>query len=140
MIEAECLAKILSDNDCIRILSRLRREAQQVIDELGRNEDFLESMLTEKLQEIDSRKRELDNLERKAVKRMLREDKAYQTLTSANLEQALMALDTIQSSASASEHDSSSEADVNVESFERLNFGQSGESASSYRKATDIVC
>jgi len=139
MIEAESLANILHNNICARMLSRLRREAQQVVDELGRNKDLLESILTEKLQEIDVRRRELDSLERRAVEEMLREDKEYQTLASANLEQAISAPETIQHSASTSEHETSSEADVNAESFERPNFGQSGESAPSYSKPTHKV-
>jgi hypothetical protein len=113
------------------MLSRLRREAQQVIDELGRNKDLLESRLKEKLQEIDARRRELDSLECKAVEVMLREDKEYQVLASANLEQAISAPETIQHSASTSEHETSSEAEVEVESFGRPSFGQVGESVSS---------
>jgi len=122
MTEAESLANILHNNICARMLSRLRLEAQQVIDELGRNKD---------LQEIDARSRELDSLECKAVEDMLREDKKYQTLASANLEQAISAPDTIQHSASTSEHETSS--------FGRPSFDQVGESASSYSKPTDIV-
>ena len=94
------------------MLSRLRRDVQQVIDELGRNKDLLESVLKEKLQEIDARRRELDSLECKAVEDMLREDRDYQTLASANLEQAIGAPETIQHSGSTSEHDTSSEAEV----------------------------
>jgi hypothetical protein len=127
IMEAESLANILHNNICARMLSRLRRDAQQVIDELGRNKDLLESILKEKLQEIDARRRELDSLELKTVEDMLRADKEYQTLVSANLEQAISARETVQQSASTSEHETSSEAEVEVE---RPNFGQSGESAS----------
>ena len=132
MMEAESLANILHNNICARMLSRLRWEAQQVIDELGRNKNLLESILKEKLQEIDARRRELDSLEGKAVEEMLREDKEYQTLASANLEQAISVPETIQHSVSTSEHETSSEVDVEVESFERPSFGQVGESASSF--------
>ena len=138
-IEAESLANILSNNNCAHILSRLRREAQQLIDDLGRNKDLLESILTEKLQEINARRVELDSLKRKAVEEIVREDKEYQTHAGANLEQAISKPETIQYSASTSEHEISSEADVDVESFKKPNFGQSGES-SSYSKAMDIVC
>lgn len=131
IMEAEFLTNILHNNTCARTLSRLRREAQQVIDELGSNKDLLESILKEKLQEIDAQRRELDRLECKAVEDMLREDKEYQTLASANFEQAIAALERIQHSASTSEHDTSSEAEVEVESFGRPPFGQVGESASS---------
>ncbi len=51
-----------------------------------------------------------------AVEDMLREDKEYQALASANLEQAIGAPETIQHSASTSEHDTSSEAEAEVES------------------------
>ena len=132
MMEAESLANILHNNICARMLSRLRWEAQQVIDKLGRNKDLLESILKEKLQEIDARRRGLDSLERKAVEEMLREDKECQTLASANLGQAISVPETIQHSASTSEHETSSEADVEVESFERPSFDQVGESASSF--------
>lgn len=140
IIEAESLANILHNNTCAQTLSRLRREAKQVIDELGRNKDLLESMLQEKLQEIDARRRELDSLECKAVEDMLREDKEYQTLASANLEQAIGAPETTQQRSSTSEHDTSSEAGVEVESFRRLSFGQVEESASPNSEPTDIVC
>ena len=116
MTEAESLANILHNDTCARTLSRIRREAKQVIDELGRNKDLLESLLNEKLQEIDAQRRELDRLECKAVEDMLREDKEYQTLASANLEQAISAPETIQYSASTPEHYTSSEAEVEPES------------------------
>jgi len=65
--EAESLAIILCNDICAQMLSRLRRAVQQVIDELGHKKDLLESILKEKLQEIDARRRELDSLECKAV-------------------------------------------------------------------------
>ncbi|PVH69905.1 hypothetical protein DL98DRAFT_438000 [Cadophora sp. DSE1049] len=129
--EAESLAIILDNNTCARLLSRLRQEAQQVIDDLGRNKDLLESMLKKKLQEIDTQRRELDRLECELVEDMLREDKEYQTIASANLEQAVAAATSIQQKVSTSEHDTSSEAEVEVESFEQASFEQNGESASS---------
>lgn len=137
--ESESLANILHNHTCAHMLSRLRREVQQAIEELGRNKDLLESILKEKLQEIDARRRELDSLECKAVEDMLREDKEYQTFASANLEQAVGAPETIQHSVSTSEHDTSSEVEVEVESFRRHSFGQVGESASSNSKPTDMV-
>jgi len=63
IIEAESLANILHNNTCAQKLSRLGREAKHVIDERGRNKDLLESMLQEKLQEIDARRCELRALE-----------------------------------------------------------------------------
>lgn len=137
--EAESLANILHNNTCARMLSRLPREAKQVIDELGRSKDLLESLRNEKLQEFVAQRRELDSLESKAVEDMLREDKEYQTLASASLEQAIGAPETIQPNASTSEHDTSSEAEVEAGSFQRLSSGQVGESAPSNSKRTDIV-
>ncbi|KAG9228717.1 hypothetical protein BJ875DRAFT_489597 [Amylocarpus encephaloides] len=122
--EAESLATLLHNYTCARMLSRLRREAQQVIDDLGRNKDLLESILKEKLQEIDARRRELDSLECNAVEDMLREDKEYQTLASATLEQAITIPTTFQQSAYTSEHDTSSEAEAEVESLEESSFVQ----------------
>jgi hypothetical protein len=130
--EAESLATVLRNDICAQILSRLRRAVQQVIDELGRNKDLLESILKEKLQEIDARRRELDSLECKAVEDMLKEDKEYQTLASANLKQSISAPEAIQHSASTSEHETSSEVEVEVESFAEPSFGQAGEIASAY--------
>jgi len=137
--EAESLAIILYNDMCAQMLSRLRRALQQVIDELGRNKDLLEAVLKEKLQEIDARRRELDSLECKAVEDMLREDKEYQTLANANLKQAIKVPETIQHSASTSEHETGSEVEVEVENFAEPGFGQAGESASSYSKPTDLV-
>ncbi|KAL3418769.1 ubiquinol-cytochrome-c reductase cytochrome c1 [Phlyctema vagabunda] len=139
LTEAEALANMLYDNTCARMLSRLRREAKQVIDELGRNKDLLKSILKEKLQEVDARRRELDRLECKAVEDMLKEDKEYQALVSVNLEQAISAPEILQYSTSLSEHDTSSEAEVEVESSGRLSFGQIGENLSSNSKLADII-
>lgn len=126
--EAKSFAIILDNETCVRLLSRLRQESQQLIDDLGRNKDLLESELKRKLQDIDAQRRELDRLECKLVEDMLREDKEYQTLASANLEQAIAAATTSQQTASTSEHDTSSEAEVEFESFRRASFAQNVES------------
>lgn len=127
--EAEFLAVILRNDSCTQTLSRLRRAVQQVIDELGRNKDLLESILKGKLQEIDTRRRELDRLESRAVEDMLGEDKEYQTLASANLKQAISAPETVQHSTSTSEHETSSEVEEEIESFVEPSLGQPGPSA-----------
>lgn len=98
VMEAGSLAIVLRNDICVQILSRLRRAVQQVIDELRRNKDLLESILKEKLREIDARRRELDSLECEAVEDMLKEDKEYQSLASANLKQSISAPKTIQHS------------------------------------------
>jgi len=126
--DSESLANILHKNTCTQVLSRIRREVQQIIDELGHNKDLLESILKDKLQEIDARRHELDNIKQKAVEDMLKEDKEYQTLACANLEQAIGARETIQLSASNSEHNTSSETEVGVGGFGGFGFGQAGES------------
>jgi hypothetical protein len=112
LIEAESLANLLHNNTATQTLSRLRREAQHVVDDIGRNKDLLESTVKEKLQEIEARRCELDSLECSVVEDMLREDKEYEALASANLEHALSAPDAIQRSAPASEYDTSSEGVV----------------------------
>ena len=126
--EAESFAFILDNNTCVRMLSCLRQGSQQVIDDLGRSKDLLESLLKKKLQDIDAQRRELDRLERKLVEDMLGEDKEYQTLASANLEQAIAAAMTCQQTASTSEHDTSSEAEGDFEGFRRASYAQNGES------------
>jgi len=126
--EAESFAFILDNNTCVRMLSCLRQESQQVIDDLGRSKDLLESLLKKKLQDIDVQRRELDRLECKLVEDMLGEDKEYQTLASANLEQAIAAAMTCQQTASTSEQDTSSEAEVDFEGFRRASYARNGES------------
>ena len=126
--EAESFAFILDNNTCVRMLSCLRQGSQQVIDDLGRSKDLLESLLKKKLQGIDAQRRELDRLEFKLVEDMLGEDKEYQTLASANLEQAIAAAMTCQQTASTSEHDTSSEAEGDFEGFRRASYAQNGES------------
>ncbi len=76
------------------MLSPLRREAQQVANELSRKKDLLELILTKKLREIDGQRRELDSLEHTAEE-MLKEDQEDQILASANLEPTISAQEAI---------------------------------------------
>jgi hypothetical protein len=139
MTDAESLANILHNNTCARMLSRPRRDTQQVIDELGRNTGLLESILKEELQEVEARRRELDSLEYKAVEDMLRDDREYQTLVSTNLEQAIGAPEAIQHSAPTSEHDTISDAEVEGESVGRPSLDRARESTSSCSKPMYIT-
>jgi hypothetical protein len=126
LLEAELLANLLQDSICARKMACLRFEVQQLVDEMGRNKDLLEAVLKERVAEIDARRRELDALERKAIADMFREDEEYQALASSNFEQAIHAPTTVLHSASASEHDSNSETDTEIEDFDCLSVVHQG--------------
>ena len=115
--DGECLASLLGNSICVEKLSRLRREAQKAVDEVGRNKDLLESKLMERLQEIDAQRSELDRLESQAVEDMLREDRQYQTLIGTFLGQTVGSPDSFQHSGFTSEHESNSGAEIDIESF-----------------------
>ncbi|KAK5011505.1 hypothetical protein LTR28_001222 [Elasticomyces elasticus] len=129
-VDSESLARLLQDDTCATTLSRLRRETQLTIDELKRNKDLLESRLAEKLRKIAAQRAELNHLEHAAVEDMLKEDREYQTLAGANLEQAIISPETIVQSVATTENETSSEADVDADSFVERDIGHIGEKAS----------
>lgn len=131
MVEAESLAHLLGDDTCGRTLLHLRRETRSVIDEFGRNKDLLELRLREKRKEIAARRVELDCIERTALETMLREDKEYQALAGANLEQAIEAPETVVHSISISEHGTGSSEDGEGESLGEPSCGSIGKVQSS---------
>lgn len=114
MVDAESLVRLLQDDACIRMLSRLRRETQLTVDELKRNKDLLESSLAAKLKEIAAQRAELEQLERVAVEDMLKEDKDYQAFAGASLSQAIMSPETMLQSEAATENETDSEVDVDA--------------------------
>jgi hypothetical protein len=115
LVDAETLVELLQDDNCAKRLTRLRRDTQLTIGELKRNKDLLESKLKLKLQRIADQRAELDRLEHLAVEEMIREDKDYQTLAGANLDEAIQSSDTIIQSAGPTEVESESESDVETD-------------------------
>jgi hypothetical protein len=115
LVDAETLAQLLQNDNYARRLTGLRRDTQLIIGELKRNKDLLESRLKSKLQNIADQRAELDRLEHLAVEEMIREDKEYQTLAGANLDEAIHSLDTTIQSAGPTEGESGSESDVETD-------------------------
>jgi hypothetical protein len=71
----------------------------------------LKSRLAEKLKRIAAQRAELDDLERTTIEDMLREEKDYQNLASANLEQVIISPETIIQSVAATERELNREID-----------------------------
>ena len=120
LFDAESLAVLLEDDTCAREVSRLRREAGTITDELGRNKDLLESRLMEQLKEITGRRAELDKLEQQAIKDMLKEDKEYQDFAGENLERAISKSELQTVAVSDEENVSEVEADVEADDRSRV--------------------
>lgn len=116
--DAEQFAILLENDSGARALSRLRREANSILDELGRNKDLLESKLKERMKSIASQRAELDRLEMQVVQEMLTEDKNYKDLAGANLEEAIAEPESVLHKTAVPENETMSEPDVDVESFE----------------------
>ena len=124
MVDSESLARLLQDESSTRTLSHLRRETQRTIGALQRNKNLLELTLAETLKKIAVQRAELEQLEHIAVEDMLREDKEYQNVVSANLHQAIMSPETIVQSRATTDNETISEADVDADSFDGLRVGQ----------------
>ena len=112
LVDAESLSRLLHDDSCAQELSRLRRETQMTIDDVRRNKDLLESQLSSKLKKIASQKAELERLEQTAISDMLKEDKEYQILAGANLDQAMESPVTALQSAAGTERETESDGDL----------------------------
>lgn len=115
LVDAENLLHILQDDHRTKCLTRLRRETQLTIGELKRNKDVLESKLKSKFQKIAEERAELDRLEQLAVEEMLREDREYQMLAGANLDEAIRSSDTAIPSATPTEVESRSDSEPEIE-------------------------
>lgn len=89
MVDAESLAKLLEDDACAKLLFHLRMATEVTIDELRRNKDLLELVMTENLKKFAIQRAELKRLEREAVESMLREDSQFQKFSSLSLEEAI---------------------------------------------------
>ena len=72
---------------------------------MRRNKDLLESQLSSKLKKIAYQKAELERLEQMAISDMLKENKEYQILAGANLDQAIKLLVTALQSAVGMGHE-----------------------------------
>ena len=118
MVDSELLGRLLQDDTCVKMLSRLRRETQVAIEDIKINKDLLESKLAEKMKKIAAQRAELAILERNAINDMLKEDMEYQTFAGGNLVQAILSPDTIQQSTTGTEHEAISDADFDAESDE----------------------
>lgn len=139
LADAESLAELLGNLAYARTLLRLRRETKLAVDELRRNKDLLESRLTERLREIADARAALDGIEQTAVEDMLNEDKEYQNFAGMHLEQAINAPEAVLHSPVASEQETSSEADEDLDSLNEHSIGQI-EDAASASKSTNMVC
>lgn len=129
LADAEILASLLADEDCARQLSRLRRQTHAVVEDFGRNKDFLELQYMEKRKEIAARRAELDRMQRAAWKVMLEEDKQYQGFSGAHLEEIINVPETTLHSPANSDMDETSEEDTSVESEGEPDFCRVGESS-----------
>lgn len=138
LADAGSLAELLGNLACARTLLRLQRETKLAVGELGRNKDLLESRLTEKLREIADARAALDRIEQTAVEDMLNEDKEYQNFAGMNLEQAINAPETVLHSPVASEQETISEADEDLDSLDEHSIGQI-EDAASASTSTNMV-
>lgn len=108
LVDAEALTRLLGGEYLVPELTKLRRDVQLTIGELERNKDLLLSNLSKKLDDIAERRTELDKLEHLAVQEMLQEDKEYQKLAGANLDEVMREPVTSMHSAAATEVDTRS--------------------------------
>jgi len=129
--DAESLAYLLSDPFPAQRICSLRRETQQLIEELGRHKDLLETVLRDKLQEIDRRRRELDKLEQDAVEEMLKADREYQTFVSLNFGETMSTPATVRHRSQSSANDTLSEEDTESDDTLVSRIGQAEESSKS---------
>jgi len=93
LVDAENLSQLLQDGPRTKCLTRLRRDTQLTIEELKRNKDLLESKLNSKFKKFADERAELDRLEHLAVEEVLREDREYQILVGANLDELIQSSD-----------------------------------------------
>jgi hypothetical protein len=137
LVDAETLAQLLQDDNCAKRLTGLRRDTQLTIGELKRNKDLLESKLKLKLQKFADQRAELDRREHLAVEEMIREDKEYQTLAGANLDEAIQSSDTTIQSAVPTEVESGSESDVETDIALTASDGRANEHNSKVQNVED---
>ena len=89
LLDAEALAGLLRDPDCIEKVQHLRRHTVATIEELQRNQQFLRSKLGDTLRGIEAQREELKRLEEAAVTEMEEGDAEYKILASKSIDEAL---------------------------------------------------
>lgn len=129
--DAESLAYLLTEPQPAQQICSLRRETQQLIEELGRHKDLLETVLRDKMHDIDRRRRELDKLEQDAVEEMFKADREYQTFVSLSFGVTLSAPATVRRQSLSSGNDTLSEEDNESDDTLVFRISQAGESSKS---------
>lgn len=89
LLDAEALAGLLRDSECIEKIQGLRRHTVSTIEELQRNQQFLRSKLGDTLRGIEAQREELKRLEEAAVNEMEEGDAEYKFLASKSIGEAL---------------------------------------------------
>lgn len=120
IVDAESLATLLGDPECVKSLTKLRRDTQLAIEELERNKHILSSKLAETLKRIAAQRTELYRLEEAAITEMVKEDGEYQVFAGMNLEQAIVSSEATALTAAVTENETSSDMDdtFSVEDYE----------------------
>ncbi|KAI1306596.1 hypothetical protein F5Y03DRAFT_353907 [Xylaria venustula] len=115
LLNAESFVVILGDTTRLKLLTEIRRNIQQTIEELERNKHLLTSKLQETLKRIAAQRAELDRMEEIALADMMREDGEYQEFAGRSLEVASVSSEARAPISTAKDGESSStidEADV----------------------------
>ncbi|OIW30059.1 hypothetical protein CONLIGDRAFT_562822, partial [Coniochaeta ligniaria NRRL 30616] len=89
LLDAESLAMLLNNEECLNLLTKLRQSTQSAIEELERNKHVLRSKLEDTLKRVAAQRAEFDRLQNAAVTEMVKEDGEYQAFAGTNLEQAI---------------------------------------------------
>lgn len=111
IVDAESFANLLQNDQYASMLSMIRRQTQEIIGELERNKDLLESRMAETRRQFAARRAELERQERKAMEDLEKEDKDYTIFAGATLEESLNAPSTVIHSHASTEDELSSDAD-----------------------------
>lgn len=93
IVDAECLATLIQDEDCLSSLSILRRETVAIIEELERNKHILNSSFEDAKKKITAKRAELDELEKMAALEMQNDDREYQAIAGNSLDQFIATLE-----------------------------------------------
>ncbi|PPJ52916.1 hypothetical protein CBER1_11771 [Cercospora berteroae] len=89
LANAESLARVLDNDIRGEMIAQLRRETKFAVDEIKRNKDVLQSRSVETMGRIRRQQAELECELRRAIEKMLREDKEFQLVKGEALEQEI---------------------------------------------------